>query len=739
MNAKKFSTGIVLLVLCILTVTPTKAATRIDMSFGQNGISVQDFKIGDDEAYDIAVQKDGKILVTGYRSNGAVKDLVVTRFLQDGSLDKDFNSDGVFSCSLGSGDTIGRSIIVQKDGKIVIGGSVSDQSKGIAVLKISAEGYLDTSFAADGYVVLPVESGEILDVGLQLSTTGNIVVSATISPTASADYAFFAKLNNQGQLDNSFSKDGQTTYREKGNDIRINAITVLENDKILGGGSFFDGSSNRAGLLQLNEDGTIDSSYAENGRALISTGGESSTIHSMATASDGSIVIAGAINNGKYNEAFIGKIKEDGTADTGFGVSGIYKTAYAAENVVYDVTLQADNIISAVGFMTSRTGKDIFVLTLKEDTASQTTAAAYTTTDVIQNDDIGYAAIASENNMLLATGSAANGNNLDIALLRFTDGSHSLSPAITESRASVSTSAYTITTVPVTEITRVGAVSGGIITASGSTIVNKTPQTCAKTCESQCSATDNSCYTSCLSNCADEGITVSKRGVVYGTKPQPVYKTEKTRKDNAVKPKPETTATDSDKIVRPESSGGSIFPGSDSADSIFPESASSVVHLGSTDNGNGPGTYTSEIRDIAPGTRYYARAYAVLSTGEVLYGNEYTFTTDDACFIATAAYGSILEKHVVLLRQFRDRYLLTNATGKHLVALYYRFSPPIADIIKENAVLQPAVRVALLPFVFLALFFVKTSFTTKLLCLATGLFCTLFANKSRTIITKNSA
>lgn len=69
------------------------------------------------------------------------------------------------------------------------------------------------------------------------------------------------------------------------------------------------------------------------------------------------------------------------------------------------------------------------------------------------------------------------------------------------------------------------------------------------------------------------------------------------------------------------------------------------------------------------------------------------------CFIATAAYGSLLEPHVKLLCKFRDRYLLTNTPGKIFVKYYYKYSPPAASFIGKRAVLRAVVCVLLLPLV----------------------------------------
>jgi len=67
------------------------------------------------------------------------------------------------------------------------------------------------------------------------------------------------------------------------------------------------------------------------------------------------------------------------------------------------------------------------------------------------------------------------------------------------------------------------------------------------------------------------------------------------------------------------------------------------------------------------------------------------------CFIATAAYGTPMAGEIQVLREFRDKYLLTNPSGQAVVGLYYRISPPLARLITEHPSLKPVVRAGLLP------------------------------------------
>ena len=94
-----------------------------------------------------------------------------------------------------------------------------------------------------------------------------------------------------------------------------------------------------------------------------------------------------------------------------------------------------------------------------------------------------------------------------------------------------------------------------------------------------------------------------------------------------------------------------------------------------------------------------------------------TFSCVTSCFIATAAYGTPMAKEIEILREFRDKYLMTNPVGKGLVEFYYRVSPPIAEFITKHPSLKPIVRGGLLPVVAMSTVAVNTAPAEKIVIL----------------------
>jgi lysophospholipase L1-like esterase len=96
------------------------------------------------------------------------------------------------------------------------------------------------------------------------------------------------------------------------------------------------------------------------------------------------------------------------------------------------------------------------------------------------------------------------------------------------------------------------------------------------------------------------------------------------------------------------------------------------------------------------------------------------------CFIATAAFGSPVAKHVMLLKELRDKFLLTNAPGKWFVAEYYRLSPPVANFITHHEGVKIVVRTALYPLLAFSFILLRLSLPMQLVLAAVILLGVMF-------------
>ncbi|OGU17019.1 MAG: hypothetical protein A2076_11205 [Geobacteraceae bacterium GWC2_53_11] len=136
----------------------------------------------------------------------------------------------------------------------------------------------------------------------------------------------------------------------------------------------------------------------------------------------------------------------------------------------------------------------------------------------------------------------------------------------------------------------------------------------------------------------------------------------------------------------------------DFGDGAFEEFAGAPLTYTANRSFNDPGSFT--VRVMA--TDQIGRSAVATTVVTVVADASKSSGSDSRCFVATAAYGSPLHPRVAALRNFRDRYLLTNMPGRLFVAAYYSASPPLARFIARHETVRSLSRMALQPLVWMA-------------------------------------
>jgi len=223
------------------------------------------------EAYKIAIQTDGKILVGGSGLGAAPPLSSLLRLNANGTMDQGFNSTVTQnSTSILAGDIIA----IQPDNKIVTADADWQQtSTPYGILRLNDDGSRDQSFlrgtGADAFIRKAT-----------IQIDGKIIIAGDFATYNGTGRNRIARLNKDGSLDSSF-KSGS------GPDSSIFAIAIQNDGKILIGGDFtsYNGIG-RNRIARLNSDGTLDSSFKPGN-------GANGTIRTIAIQSDGKILIGG--------------------------------------------------------------------------------------------------------------------------------------------------------------------------------------------------------------------------------------------------------------------------------------------------------------------------------------------------------------------------------------------------------------------------------------------------------------
>jgi uncharacterized delta-60 repeat protein len=176
----------------------------IDNSFGTNGLTITAFSSGDDGAYAMQLQNDGKIVVGGFVHPGSTYDAIVARFTADGKLDAGFGTNGRVNIANDAGkeELIG-SLAIQADGKILASGysgyfvgSGMDESTPVLV-RLNADGSFDNSFGTNGRVVSALDGDYYGMAKLAIQPDGQIIAAL---PTILNNQIDFAPIRLQSGL-----------------------------------------------------------------------------------------------------------------------------------------------------------------------------------------------------------------------------------------------------------------------------------------------------------------------------------------------------------------------------------------------------------------------------------------------------------------------------------------------------------------------------------------------------------
>lgn len=334
----------------------------LDGSFGTGGQVTTDFGTFHDVARAIAIQPDGKLVVAGIVGINMNAQIALARYSPDGSLDTTFSLDGKVTTAIGTDGAFGFSVAIQQDGKIVVSGSAGIGSDAdLAVVRYNTDGTLDSSFAVDGIATTDFEAGN--DIGFSVLTlpAGKIAVAGGSYHGTGHRFAL-ANYNTDGSLDSSFGVGGKAITDFGAGDAVALSITTQVDGKLVVVGYWQNGTQYDQAMVRYNPDGTLDSSFGVNGKVTTDFGTGDAFAESVVLQPDGKIVVSGTSHNGTYRDFALARYNTDGSLDNSFGVGGKATTDFGSgEDQGWSVALQPDGRIIVAGYASSGTGTDFAV------------------------------------------------------------------------------------------------------------------------------------------------------------------------------------------------------------------------------------------------------------------------------------------------------------------------------------------------------------------------------------------
>ncbi len=403
-----------LLMAALSTAAPAAQAEPGDLDpgfagFGTGGASIVARPAGW-HTRSMALQADGSIVTAG----NAGMDLLVMRYLPNGRLDPSFGSDGQVTVTNGQYRLVGLDVALQKDGHVVVAGSVSPEDD-FFVARLTPSGQLDASFGHQGMVFTDFEGGDDRANAVVIQADGKIVAAGVARIGGDDDFGV-ARYLPDGSLDASFAGDGKGSVGFGENDTAFDMALQPDGKLLLVGKR--DGSLNADfAIARMNPDGSPDASFGGgNGQVAVGFGDIVESARAVALQPDGKIVVAGD----GISQIHLARFLADGLLDRSFDGDG-KRTIDASDSNVADLAVQPDGRIVLVGDRDIRAGDGkvydrIVVWRLNGDSTADDSFDGDANVFFDGMSAIGTALVLQPDGRILVSGTTFDGNQI---LLRY--------------------------------------------------------------------------------------------------------------------------------------------------------------------------------------------------------------------------------------------------------------------------------------------------------------------------------
>lgn len=347
----------------------------LDISFANQGRATINLRSDVSETVgDLVVLPNGAFLLHGVIDGG--NEQLLLRLSSGGVLDQSFGQSGLLTLSTAeTRRSILAKLLVQPDGQVVLGGVrnlFQPSLRWLTLLRVTTAGAFDTTFDTDGEVL--VAPGNSVATTIALQTDGNVLVGGYTGYDRSGAPAAWTLLRYtpNGALDPTFADAGKlvTSFQAASGQPWVRAVAVQPDGKIVALGQLYFPDSGwgeksyDTGLLRYNPDGTLDTTFANQGQwqtrlplAL------DKTTHPLLLQPDGKLVIVGNQTVDGQTYFVLVRLNSDGALDTTFADQGQQRTPIDSSAEARAVARQPDGKLVVVGrARTSQTFEDAFVV-----------------------------------------------------------------------------------------------------------------------------------------------------------------------------------------------------------------------------------------------------------------------------------------------------------------------------------------------------------------------------------------